>query len=150
SGASVVVTPTGGSALAAVTTNATGQYSRGSVPVPPATGNIAVSNLPTGCTAPAPTPYSGLTANNTVTVNITVTCSTAAVTSPVTYAWGPITATGPTGRQTTLTISIDMGPAPGLPNVNGSGADDLAAIQLSIALNQNLLTFASRLALDPN
>jgi hypothetical protein len=73
SGATVVVTPTGGAALASVTTSSSGAYSVHNVPL--GGGAVAVSNLPTGCTTPTAGSYSGLTAGGTATVNIAVTCS---------------------------------------------------------------------------
>jgi hypothetical protein len=145
---SVVVTPTGGAALPAATTNAQGLYSVANVPI--GTGAVAVSGLPAGCTAPAPTNYSGLTNGGTVTVNITVTCTPAAHTYPLSITWGAITNTGPTGRQVTATLAIDMGAAPGRPDVNGSAADELVGIQLTLQVNGALLTYASRFLPDPN
>jgi hypothetical protein len=73
SGATVVVTPSGQSALGSVTTSSTGTYSVSSVPV--GSGTVAVSNLPSGCTAPNASNYSGLTSNGTVTVNVALTCT---------------------------------------------------------------------------
>ncbi|MFN0179473.1 MAG: PKD domain-containing protein [Gemmatimonadales bacterium] len=69
-GATVTLTP-GGSA----TTNASGQYSRGSVPV--GSGTVSVSNLPSGCTAPAAKPYTIASGGQTVTVDFSVTCAAA-------------------------------------------------------------------------
>jgi hypothetical protein len=72
-GATIVVTPTGGTALASVTTSSSGVYTVHNVPL--GGGAVAVSNLPSGCTTPAATSYSGVTAGGTVTVNIAVTCT---------------------------------------------------------------------------
>jgi hypothetical protein len=74
-GVSVVVTPTGGSASTPFTTGASGAYSV-IVPVGLGTGAVSLSNLPANCTNPGATPYSGLTSGGTVTLNITVTCTT--------------------------------------------------------------------------
>ncbi len=138
-----MVTPTGGAAQAAVTTNATGVYSRNQVPVGTGAGSVAVSGLPANCTAPAPGSYTGLTSGGTQTVNFTVTCTPAAFAYQFTGAWGAITNTGPTGRQVTLTLSVDMGAAPGLPDVNGASADELVGYQLTIT-HGTLLNYASK------
>jgi|GEM_PF-6605899 hypothetical protein len=77
--ATVIITPTGGSALPAVQTTPSGTYSVTSVP--DGSGSVALSNLPANCTAPSPAAYSGLTGGGTVTVNVTVTCTKLAITS---------------------------------------------------------------------
>ncbi|MFN0179474.1 MAG: hypothetical protein ACKVZ0_11805 [Gemmatimonadales bacterium] len=79
SGATVTVTP-GGSA----TTSGSGAYSVGNVPV--GSGTVAVSGLPTNCTAPASQAYSISTAGQVVTVNFTATCTPAAP-NQLTGAW---------------------------------------------------------------
>lgn len=144
SGVSVTVTPTGGAALAAVTTSGTGAYNRSLVPVIPATGGITLGNLPAGCVNASPYAYTGHTTGGT-TVNIAVNCPPAPTVYPLTGTWGAITNTGPTGRQVTLTFSIDMGSAPGSPLINGSAADDLAGIQFGVAYNGLGLDYISRL-----
>ena len=136
-GVTVTITPTGGSTLAPLTTNATGQYSSASVPV--GAGSFTLGNLPAGCTNPGATPYSGITNGGTVTVNLTITCPPAAVTYPFGAAWGAITATGPTGRQVTLTFTVNMG-----------ATDQLVGTQFSLTYNGALLTYASRAFIDPN
>jgi large repetitive protein len=75
----VVITPTGGSALPAVQTTPGGAYSVRSVP--DGSGSVALSNVPANCTPPSPASYSGLTGGGTVTVNVTVTCTEIAITS---------------------------------------------------------------------
>ena len=57
SGAKVVITPTGASALAAVTTSSSGSFTAAAVPVTNQGGNIAVSNVPVNCVTPTPTDY---------------------------------------------------------------------------------------------
>ncbi len=146
---SVVVTPTGGSAIAAVTTNAAGLYTVTNVPTVPATGTVTFSNLPANCTNPGPQAYSGLTTSG-LTINRTITCTPAPTTYPLTAVWGAITNTGPTGRQVTLTLSIDMGSAPGSLAINGAAADDLAGITLNVAYNGLGLDWISRTGLTPN
>ncbi|HKS05810.1 MAG TPA: carboxypeptidase-like regulatory domain-containing protein [Gemmatimonadaceae bacterium] len=148
SGAQVVVTPTGGSALPGVATSGAGAYSVGGVPTIPPTGSITLANLPAGCTNPGATPYSGLTTGG-LTVNITVTCVAAPFSYPFSAAWGAITNTGPTGRQVTLEFSINMGGAPGRPDVNGAAADDLAGISFNVGYNGVGLDYTVRTLTDP-
>ncbi|HZS62047.1 MAG TPA: hypothetical protein VFA43_22435 [Gemmatimonadaceae bacterium] len=72
-GATIIVTPTGKSALTSVSTSSSGAYTVSNVPL--GGGAVAVSHLPNGCTTPAAVSYSGVTAGNTTTVNIAVTCT---------------------------------------------------------------------------
>lgn len=147
-GASVIVTPQGAAALAAVTTNAQGVYT---VPnVPPGAGSIAISALPSGCTDPGTQSYAGVTAGSTVTKNVTVACASGGITYPLTGAWGPITSTGPTGRQVVLTLQIDMGVAPGDPQVNGNNRDEFVGIQMALLYDGTKLAYQSRVLPDPN
>ena len=148
-GVSVVVTPTGGSALPAAITDASGQYSVPNVPV--GDGSVAITGgLPSGCTAPAQQPYTGLTSGGSATVSFSMNCqSQQPGTYPITGAWGSITSGGPTGRQVTLSLSIDMGPAPGRPDVNGSNQDELVGIQLSMT-DLGQFVYASRTLPDAN
>jgi hypothetical protein len=64
--------------------------------------------------------------------------------------WGAITNTGSTGRQVTAIFSIDMGPAPGRPDVNGSGADELVALNWTLQYASAALTYRSRTILASN
>jgi len=73
-GATVVVTPSSAPALAAATVSAAGIYRVGQVPLDGGDGKIGVGTLPSGCTIPAPTPYSGLTNGDSITVDVTVDC----------------------------------------------------------------------------
>ena len=73
SGATVTVTPTGGSALAGVQTTSSGAYTVDSVPA--GDGSVAVSGLPSGCQAPAAVPYTGAKNGGSRTLNIVVPCS---------------------------------------------------------------------------
>jgi len=149
-GVGVVATPTGGSATAAVLTAATtGAFSIANVPALVATGALTLTNLPANCTNPGPQAYSGLTTSG-LTINRTITCTPAPTTYPLTAVWGAITNTGPTGRQVTLTLSIDMGSAPGSLAINGAAADDLAGITLNVAYNGLGLDWISRTGLTPN
>jgi carboxypeptidase family protein len=147
-GATVTLTPTGGSALAGVQTNASGVYTRSNVPV--GGGDIQLTTLPAGCSHSG-TPYSGVTSGNATTINIVATCVAAAFQYPLTGTWGAITNTGPTGRQVTLELRINMGAAPGNPNVNGTSMDEFVGIQMSLNYTNNaLITYASRTFPDPN
>jgi len=148
SGVSITLTPTGAAALPVVTTNATGVYTVPSVPV--GAGSITVSGLPTGCTNPGAQAYTGVTAGGSVTRSIEVTCPAAAHTYPLTATWGAITNTGPTGRQVTLTFAIDMGAAPGRPDIDGANADPLAALAFNMFYNGVGLDWTARTGLSPD
>jgi len=75
-GVGVVVTPTGGSALTTTATATAGgaAFSVGNVPSGVG-GTVALTGLPSGCTAAAATPYTTLVAGGSVRANVTVTCS---------------------------------------------------------------------------
>lgn len=141
-GVTVIVTPTSGAALAAVTTAANGGYSRSGVPTVPATGSITLSTLPAGCVNAGPYTYSGHTTAGT-TRNIVVSCPPAPVTYPVTGAWTIVNA-GPTGRQAQLVLSIDMGTAPGSLSIDGANADPLAGITFNFGFNGTQLAYSTR------
>ncbi len=147
-GVSVTVTPTGVSALPAVTTNSTGTYTVTNVPA--GGGALALASLPTGCTPPASLTYSGLTAGGSLTRDLVLNCVAGPHTYPVTATWGAVTTGGPTGRQVTLTIAVDMGSAPGRPDVAGNAADPMAAITLAVAYDSTKLAYQSRTLLSPN
>jgi hypothetical protein len=74
--AQVTVTPSSGTPLPAATTDMNGNYAVTAVPA--GSGSVALSNLPGNCIAPPPQSYAGLVAGQSVTVNATVTCNTAA------------------------------------------------------------------------
>lgn len=103
SGVSVVVTPSGGAAQPAVSSSASGDYSRSGVPVgSTGSGAIALSNLPAQCTNPGPLSYTGLTENGTAVLDVVVTC----VPPPQGYNYRYIVTR--TASQVTLEIRIDM------------------------------------------
>jgi hypothetical protein len=104
SGVGVVATPTGGSATPAATTGATGTYTIANVPALVATGALTLTNLPSNCTAPAAQAYAGFTTAGLTGQNIVVTCTPPPAFYPVSLQYGPITNTGPTGRQVQITI----------------------------------------------
>src|SRR5580704_13648547 len=56
--AQVIVTPSGGAALPAATTDLNGNYAVTGVAV--GGGSVAITGVPANCTAPAPQPYSNL------------------------------------------------------------------------------------------
>ncbi len=148
SGVAVTLTPTGGAALASVTTDGTGAYTIAGVAL--GDGSIALGALPAGCTNPGAQSYSGVTSGGTVTKNVTVTCTVSgAHTYPFSAAWGPITTTGPTGRQVTLVFSVDMGAAPGRPDIDGNNADPLAGISFAAGYDGAKLDYISRALLPP-
>jgi hypothetical protein len=99
-GATVTVTPAGGSALPAAQTSAVGDYTVN--PVPDGSGSVAISALPPNCTAPSTASYSGLAASAIATVNFTASC-----TAPV----GPFgtvtgTVTGSTGGKAGFAVTV--------------------------------------------
>jgi hypothetical protein len=80
SGATVTVTPSGGAALAGVTTDANGDYTVDAIPA--GDGTVAVSNVPSDCSAPTPLQYTGAKNGGARTVNLTVPCSSSSTTLP--------------------------------------------------------------------
>jgi len=107
-GAHVTITPSGASALAAVTTGSTGAYTVNSVPV--GSGAVAVSSLPGNCTVPSAKSYSSLAAGKIDTVNVTVTCtpttgSLSVVVSAPNGATPSVTVTGPNGYSKSLSAT---------------------------------------------
>jgi hypothetical protein len=72
--ATVTVTPTGATALAAVQTTTSGTYTVDNVPV--GDGNLTVSNLPSNCAATVAVQYTGLKNGGSRVLNIVVGCST--------------------------------------------------------------------------
>jgi Carboxypeptidase regulatory-like domain len=73
-GATVTVTPTGATSLAAVQTTASGAFTVDNVPT--GDGNVTVSNLPTNCQATISVEYTGLKNGGTRVLDIVVPCST--------------------------------------------------------------------------
>ncbi len=147
-GVGVTVIPSGGTALPAVSTISTGVYSVANVPA--GGGSLTLGNLPNGCTAPSNLSYAGITAGGTITRDVALNCVAAAQTYPLTSTFGAITSTGPTGRQVTLTVAIDMGGAPGRLDVTGADADLLAAIAIRFEYDSTRLVFQSRTLLSPD
>lgn len=142
--------PIAGAAVAIGTSTATtdslGVYRIAGADVPSGTLSVSAG----GCTARS-VPYNGLAANGTLTVDVVLTCQpTGGATYPFSMAWGAITNTGPTGRQVTAIFSIDMGPAPGRPDVNGNGADELVALNWTLQYASTALTYRSRTILASN
>lgn len=144
---SVVVTPTGGAALATVTTAANGSFIRTGVPTIPAMGGITLSGLPAGCVNESPYSYTGHTTAGT-TRNIVVDCPPPPVTYPLTGTWA-IVNTGTTGREAQLTVAINMGSAPGNPLINGTNADEFAGIVINVGYNGTQLVSVGRTLLSP-
>ena len=125
--ATVVATPNGGSALPSVKTNASGVYTVSNVPVANGTGTVALSTLPSNCTTPSPTAYSGLTSSHGATVNITVTCTPTTGGLTVTVVAQPgvpvsVHVAGPGGYSQTVTATQTLtGLAPGSYTLTASG-----------------------------
>lgn len=126
-GVTVVVTPQGGAALAAVQTAAGGAYIRSLVPTIPSNGTITLSGLPANCINAGPYSYTGLTTAG-LTRNIVVSCPAPAF-YPVTASWA-VTGTGAT-RKAELTLAIDMD-FYNDPAINGTSADDLSGITFQV------------------
>jgi hypothetical protein len=107
-GAKVTVTPSGASALAAVTTGSAGAYTVNSVPT--GGGSVAISSLPGNCTVPSAKSYSGLAAGKIDTVNVTVTCTPATgglaiVINAPNGATPSVTVAGPNGYSKSLSAT---------------------------------------------
>ena len=77
-GATVVVTPSSGMAMAAVVTNSSGTYQVLNVPAGTGDGAISVSHLPSTCAPRDSTTYTGLIAGQSATANVAVPCTFAA------------------------------------------------------------------------
>lgn len=110
SNVTVTVTPSGQSALTAVQTTSNGSYSVASVPV--GSGSVAVTGVPSNCTAPAASSYSGLTGNATQTVNIQVTC-----TPPTGSLNGTITSSATNAGIANASVTVTPSGASALPAV---------------------------------
>jgi parallel beta-helix repeat protein len=102
-GATVTVTPANGTALQSVTTTGAGAYTVSAVPVGAGAGTIAVTSVPSACT-PATGHYTGLTSGGTVTANVTVTCTPAAV---AITSCGTIVTPGTYALATNLRNAVD-------------------------------------------
>jgi large repetitive protein len=126
-GAKVVITPTGASPLAAITTSSSGAFSASTVPVTNAGGSIAVSNVPFNCVAPPPTSYQTLAAGRTLTVNIPVTCQT-----PADSLTGTITSSsGAPQANVSVVATPTNGTAMAAVTTNSSGAFVVTPIALT-------------------
>ncbi len=136
-GISAIVTPTGGTAQPAVNPTAAGVYSRTAVPVLVGAGSVALSNLPSGCTAPPAGSYSGLVQNGTATVNFSVAC----VAPPAGYNYN-MAFGAPAAGVVRLTLNLDMSTFND-PAVNGTGADDISVLQGSFTYNTARLTLVA-------
>ncbi|MDQ8167319.1 MAG: carboxypeptidase-like regulatory domain-containing protein [Gemmatimonadota bacterium] len=102
---SITATPTGGSATAAVTTAATTGAFSITTPALVSGGVLTLTNVPSNCTNPGPTAYTGLTTTGLSGISIVLTCTPPPPEYPVSLTWGAITTGGPTGRQVELTVS---------------------------------------------
>ena len=143
--ARVSVQPTGGAARPPVSTAIDGAYSVSAVPA--GGGSVTVSDLPTGCTAPAAQAYSALAANGTVTVNIAVTCTvatTGTITGRVTKSTGGNAAgvsvvVTPTGATALAAVTTDASGLYTVANVPaGAGSVTLAALPAGCSAPANV------------
>ncbi len=125
----VTVTPSGGSAVTG-NPSAAGQFSIANVAVGSGAGTVAISTLPSGCTATAASQnYSGLTAGGTVTVpafQINCTGGTPSNKYNLTVSWSAIA-----NNQATMTLAIDM-TGRNDPNNNGTGPDQIGGFQSTV------------------
>jgi hypothetical protein len=135
-GVTVTLAPGSGTAPAAQQTNAQGVYTFSSN-VPTGGGSITLSTLPSGCTF-AGESYAGVTNGGSVTKDLTLDCGAAQQTYPLTATWSPIES-----GTVELTFSINMGTAPGDPNINGANADRFVGIQANLSFDNSKLSFAS-------
>lgn len=127
SGAKVVITPTGASALAAVTTSSSGSFTAAAVPVTNQGGNIAVSNVPVNCVTPQPTDYQMLVAGKVLSVTIPVTCQT-----PADSLTGTITSTsGAPLANVSVVATPTNGSAMAAVTTNASGVFVVTPIALT-------------------
>lgn len=144
--ATILVTPSGGAALPPVTAGAQGQYT---VPnVPPGSGTVTVTPTFQPWCQTTVVPYAGLQAGTPLTVDVSVPCSRPPQTYTLGGAWGPIQST-PTGRRVALNVAVNMGAAPGRPDVNGTAADELVGARLRVTYPVALLQFVSGARIDP-
>jgi hypothetical protein len=109
-GVSVQATPSTGGALPSVTTSANGSYTIPNVPA--GTGVVAVTNVPSTCTAPPPSAYPVVSGGETVTMNVTVACTaTNSLVVVITGAAGvtpSATVTGPGSYSKTVSATTTL------------------------------------------
>lgn len=134
-GAKVVITPTGASALAAITTSSSGSFTAAAVPVTNQGGSIAVSHVPFNCTTPKPTDYRTLVAGRVLSVTIPVTCQT-----PADSLTGTITSSsGAPLANVSVIATPTNGSAAAAVTTNASGV----FVVTPIALTGGTLTLSS-------
>lgn len=121
-GVGIVVTPTAGTGLPLVMTDASGNFSVPSVPVSDGTGTLTLVGLPGICTDPGAVPYSGLAVGGTATLGVTVSCTTSGSGYPMTASFAA------SAGAVTLLLTIDMSPFNDLL-VNGVAPDDIQMVQ---------------------
>jgi ligand-binding sensor domain-containing protein len=113
-GVSLVVTPTGGTAMPAVMSSSSGGYRVLNVPIlSGGSGRIAVSGVPSNCTAPSAVSFTGLTAHDSLSVPITVPCTAVGGNLLVTVNASAgisdsVTVTGPGAFTRTLTVTTTL------------------------------------------
>ncbi len=93
-------------------------------------GAITLGNLPANCTAPASTPYAGLTLGGSLAVTISVNCDTPPPVLRYRYnsRW-----TTPAAGSVDMIVSFDPSGFND-PNVNGAGPDGFASISSVVVL----------------
>jgi len=128
-GVHVILTPSGSTALGAVTTSSSGRFVVPNVPVGnTGTGAISISNLPSGCTT-ATQSYSSLAAGDTVAVTVTANCvapvgSLQLTITPPASGAAQVSIHGPNGYTNDLSQSATLtGLAPGSYTVTAPATD---------------------------
>jgi hypothetical protein len=157
-GVQVTITPTGLGAQSPVTSDASGFYSDASVPVGDGTGSVTLGNLPSNCTDPGATGYTGLSENGTVTVDITVSCTEPQSGYEFSVVWGTPTDTDSDGNpdQVTATVYYDMcDPADASSNctfndpaINGSDPDDIGVVSFTVNYDATRLLAVAATPID--
>ncbi len=122
-GVTITVTPVGQVALPTVVTNNAGAYRVTGIDVSlSGSGTVAVSGLPTNCTAPTAASFNGLRASDSINVSVTVTCTTPPTTGTIV---GTVTSSlggGIAGAKVTVTPNGASALSPVITGSNGKYA----------------------------
>lgn len=142
--ANLTVTPSLGYPAVAATANSVGHIDSLRVSLADGTGSYTITGLPPWCPSTFSGTYRGFNGRG-FGFHVVVPCVAPPIVYSLTGLWGSITPTGPTGRQVTLDLTLDMGGAPGRPDVNGAAEDSIAIIdRANFAGYGPMLIFRSR------
>jgi hypothetical protein len=147
--ATIVITPDGFGPLPPISSNNLAQWTASGVPVGNGSGTISIAPVQPWCTSPYVVTYSGLAPGGSLVVNANVPCARAPSVYVLRGQWSSITTGGPTGRRATLRLVVEMGSAPGRPDVNGAAADQFLGVRATLQGDPSMATFASFATLDP-